>query len=160
MTFDFVHCSSREKGAALSGWVSLSLSPSLSLSLPLSPHKVIQYPLYSTLPGNQLSYKKQKGDKEDGEEEEEEEEEGELGVKGDYRGVGEGEKGEWEGKKGGGGAMEGEVMALPVEVIQRNRLSEEEIRLLPRFSDYSPGHPSNVQYLYTLLTVLYTCMYV
>ena len=33
---------------------------------------------------------------------------------------------------------------LPVQVIERNRLSMAEIRALPRFRDYSPGTPSKV----------------
>ena len=33
---------------------------------------------------------------------------------------------------------------LPVQVIERNRLSVAEIRALPRFRDYSPGAPSKV----------------
>ena len=36
------------------------------------------------------------------------------------------------------------IEPLPVQVIERNRLSVEEIRKLPRFEDYSPGLPSKV----------------
>ena len=37
-----------------------------------------------------------------------------------------------------------EVIPLPPQVIERNRLSEAEIRSLPRFTNYSPGKPSKV----------------
>ena len=33
---------------------------------------------------------------------------------------------------------------LPVQIIERNRLSVAEIRALPRFKDYSPGTPNEV----------------
>jgi len=33
---------------------------------------------------------------------------------------------------------------LPVEVIERNRLTLAEILVLPRFRDYTPGEPSKV----------------
>ena len=36
------------------------------------------------------------------------------------------------------------IEPLPVQVIERNRLSLEEIRKLPRFGDYAPGLPSKV----------------
>lgn len=36
------------------------------------------------------------------------------------------------------------IEPLPVQVIERNRLSLEEIRKLPRFEDYTPGLPSKV----------------
>ncbi|XP_053129943.1 RNA-binding protein 41 isoform X2 [Hemicordylus capensis] len=39
---------------------------------------------------------------------------------------------------------------IPEEEIQRNRLSEGEIRQLPRFSSYHPGQPSEVLYLKNL----------
>lgn len=37
------------------------------------------------------------------------------------------------------------VLALPLQLIQRNRLTTEQIRQLPRFKDYSPGSPSSVR---------------
>ena len=36
------------------------------------------------------------------------------------------------------------IEPLPVQVIERNRLSLEEIRKLPRFGDYAPGLPAKV----------------
>lgn len=36
------------------------------------------------------------------------------------------------------------IEPLPVQVIERNRLSLDEIRKLPRFEDYTPGLPSKV----------------
>ncbi|XP_061454749.1 RNA-binding protein 41 [Rhineura floridana] len=42
------------------------------------------------------------------------------------------------------------VEFVPEEEIQKNRLSEEEIRKIPRFSSYSPGKPSEVLYLKNL----------
>nr|XP_034963715.1 RNA-binding protein 41 [Zootoca vivipara] len=42
------------------------------------------------------------------------------------------------------------VEFIPEEEIRRNRLSEEEIRQIPRFSSYSPGEPSEVLYLKNL----------
>lgn len=39
---------------------------------------------------------------------------------------------------------------LPVQVIERNRLTVAEILALPRFHDYTPGHPSKVCGLYTI----------
>ena len=36
------------------------------------------------------------------------------------------------------------IIFLPPQVIERNRLSEAEIRALPRFNKYSPGEPSKV----------------
>lgn len=37
-----------------------------------------------------------------------------------------------------------DVPPLPIQVIERNRLTEMEIRALPRFKDYTPGTPSKV----------------
>lgn len=37
------------------------------------------------------------------------------------------------------------IIPLPSQVVERNRLSETEIRALPKFSNYSPGEPSKVQ---------------
>lgn len=37
------------------------------------------------------------------------------------------------------------VQALPLQLIQRNRLTTDQIRQLPRFKDYSPGSPSSVR---------------
>ncbi|XP_062997630.1 RNA-binding protein 41 [Elgaria multicarinata webbii] len=42
------------------------------------------------------------------------------------------------------------VEFVPEEEIHENRLSEEEIRKIPRFSSYSPGEPSEVLYLKNL----------
>uniref|UniRef100_A0A6I8MZQ3 RRM domain-containing protein n=1 Tax=Ornithorhynchus anatinus TaxID=9258 RepID=A0A6I8MZQ3_ORNAN len=42
------------------------------------------------------------------------------------------------------------VAFVPEDEIRRNRLSEEEIRKIPRFSSYSPGEPSKVLYLKNL----------
>ncbi|XP_032997917.1 RNA-binding protein 41 [Lacerta agilis] len=42
------------------------------------------------------------------------------------------------------------VEFIPEEDIRKNRLSEEEIRQIPRFSSYSPGEPSEVLYLKNL----------
>ncbi|KAF7237396.1 RNA-binding protein 41 [Varanus komodoensis] len=42
------------------------------------------------------------------------------------------------------------VEFVPEEEICKNRLSEEEIRRIPRFSSYSPGEPSQVLYLKNL----------
>ena len=36
------------------------------------------------------------------------------------------------------------IPPLPVQVIERNRLSLAEILALPRFRDYTPGEPSKV----------------
>ena len=36
------------------------------------------------------------------------------------------------------------VQALPLQLIERNRLTTEQIKKLPRFVDYSPGNPSSV----------------
>ena len=33
---------------------------------------------------------------------------------------------------------------LPIQVIERNRLTEAEIRALPRFRNYQPGPPTKV----------------
>lgn len=38
-----------------------------------------------------------------------------------------------------------EVPVLPEQVILRHRLSVAEIRELPRFHDYQPGHPTKVR---------------
>uniref|UniRef100_UPI00398E8B0E RNA-binding protein 41 isoform X1 n=1 Tax=Pristiophorus japonicus TaxID=55135 RepID=UPI00398E8B0E len=43
-----------------------------------------------------------------------------------------------------------QVEAVPKEEIRRNKLSEEEIRMIPRFSNYNPGQPSRVLYLKNL----------
>ncbi|XP_059833077.1 RNA-binding protein 41 [Hypanus sabinus] len=43
-----------------------------------------------------------------------------------------------------------QVEAVSVEEIRRNKLSEEEIRMIPRFSNYNPGQPSRVLYLKNL----------
>ncbi|XP_069749215.1 RNA-binding protein 41 [Narcine bancroftii] len=43
-----------------------------------------------------------------------------------------------------------QVEAVSIEEIQRNKLSEEEIRMIPRFSNYNPGQPSRVLYLKNL----------
>ena len=55
---------------------------------------------------------------------------------------------------GKGGGVEGcggddddevrDIPPLPLEVLERNSLSEAEIRALPRFADYTPGEPSKV----------------
>ncbi len=37
---------------------------------------------------------------------------------------------------------------LPVQVIERNRLTEAEIRALPRFRNYQPGPPTKVMSYY------------
>nr|XP_028573601.1 RNA-binding protein 41-like [Podarcis muralis] len=42
------------------------------------------------------------------------------------------------------------VEFIPEEEIRKNRLSEEEIRQIPRFSSYSPGEPNEVLYLKNL----------
>uniref|UniRef100_A0A8D0HUE6 RNA-binding protein 41 n=1 Tax=Sphenodon punctatus TaxID=8508 RepID=A0A8D0HUE6_SPHPU len=42
------------------------------------------------------------------------------------------------------------VEFVPEEEIRKNRLSEEEIRNLPKFSSYSPGEPTKVLYLKNL----------
>ncbi|XP_064404701.1 RNA-binding protein 41-like isoform X2 [Halichondria panicea] len=39
---------------------------------------------------------------------------------------------------------------LPIQVIERNRLTEAEIRALPRFRNYQPGPPTKVLYLKNL----------
>ena len=36
------------------------------------------------------------------------------------------------------------VPALPLQVIERNRLTTDQIRKLPRFASYSPGQPTSV----------------
>ena len=36
---------------------------------------------------------------------------------------------------------------LPIQVIERNRLSEAEIAALPRFKGHNPGEPSEVRQL-------------
>ena len=48
---------------------------------------------------------------------------------------------------GGGAGAAATVTApdpLPVQIIERNRLSVAEIRALPRFRDYRPGVPNKV----------------
>lgn len=37
-----------------------------------------------------------------------------------------------------------DVTPLPLQVLERNRLTEVEIRAMPKFSSYSPGNPSKV----------------
>lgn len=37
-----------------------------------------------------------------------------------------------------------DIPPLPLEVLERNRLSETEIRAIPRFANYTPGEPSKV----------------
>lgn len=74
--------------------------------------------LLSLLPGNDAESKESKR-----EEKEEEEEETE-----------------------GGKTKERDMIpALPLQLIQRNRLTTDQIRLLPRFKNYSPGEPSSVR---------------
>jgi hypothetical protein len=36
------------------------------------------------------------------------------------------------------------VQPLPLQLIERNRLTPEQIKKLPRFANYSPGNPSSV----------------
>ena len=53
------------------------------------------------------------------------------------------------GKEGGSEEKETEseesvVQALPLQVIERNRLSIEQLKQLPRFSSYCPGQPTSV----------------
>ncbi|XP_072361534.1 RNA-binding protein 41 isoform X2 [Scyliorhinus torazame] len=43
-----------------------------------------------------------------------------------------------------------QVEAVPKEEIWKNKLSQEEIRMIPRFSNYKPGQPSRVLYLKNL----------
>ncbi|XP_072451235.1 RNA-binding protein 41 isoform X1 [Chiloscyllium punctatum] len=43
-----------------------------------------------------------------------------------------------------------QVEAVPKEQIWKNKLSVEEIRMIPRFSNYNPGQPSRVLYLKNL----------
>ncbi|XP_006889960.1 PREDICTED: RNA-binding protein 41-like [Elephantulus edwardii] len=43
-----------------------------------------------------------------------------------------------------------QIEFVPEDEIQRNRLSEEEIRKIPMFSSYNPGEPSKVLYLKNL----------
>ena len=73
--------------------------------------------------------------------------EGEEG-RGTEKGGGDGgELEEVEKRSGGLGAEKGKgegVPALPLQLIQRNRLSTEQIKQLPRFKDYSPGRPTSV----------------
>ena len=42
------------------------------------------------------------------------------------------------------------IEALPLQVICRHKLSDEEIKSLPRFANHKPGQPSNVLYLKNL----------
>ena len=44
-----------------------------------------------------------------------------------------------------GGAAADMPLPLPVQVIERNRLTLAEILTLPRFRDYRPGEPSKVR---------------
>ena len=46
--------------------------------------------------------------------------------------------------------LQGRVLAVPVEQIERNRLTVDEIRQLDRFKNYTPGTPSKVGYLSVL----------
>jgi hypothetical protein len=39
------------------------------------------------------------------------------------------------------------VQPLPLQLIERNRLTPEQIKKLPRFANYSPGNPSSVLYI-------------
>ncbi len=41
-------------------------------------------------------------------------------------------------------AGEEEAPPLPLQVVERSRLSEGEIKAIPKFKDYSPGEPSKV----------------
>jgi len=42
------------------------------------------------------------------------------------------------------------IEALPLQVIYRHRLSEDEIKSLPRFANHKPGEPTNILYLKNL----------
>ena len=58
---------------------------------------------------------------------------------------GEGEEDGREVEKSSGNIGESEdVPALPLQLIERNRLSTEQIKQLPRFKNYSPGKPTSV----------------
>ena len=46
--------------------------------------------------------------------------------------------------------LQGRVQAVPLEQIERNRLTVDEIRQLDRFKNYTPGTPSKVSYLSVL----------
>jgi hypothetical protein len=46
--------------------------------------------------------------------------------------------------------LDRDVEPIPVEVIERYRLSVDQIKQLPRFKDYSPGEPSPILYLKNL----------
>ena len=46
------------------------------------------------------------------------------------------------------------VPPLPLEVIERNRLTVAEIRALPRFKDHTPGEPNKVHPLAVYLRML------
>ena len=52
------------------------------------------------------------------------------------------------------------IEPLPIQVIERNRLSVAEIRALPRFKDYSPGVPTKVNGLDTQVTNSYCTVYI
>ena len=47
-------------------------------------------------------------------------------------------------KQEAGGGDQRPVEPLPVQVIERHRLSVEQLKALPRFKDYHPGEPSKV----------------
>ena len=51
---------------------------------------------------------------------------------------------EEQGKREDSNRSGGYGLPLPLQVVERNRLSVAEIRALPRFKDYSAGEPSNV----------------
>ena len=51
---------------------------------------------------------------------------------------------EVEKRSGGDFGERGDVPALPLQLIERNRLSTEQIKQLPRFKNYSPGEPTSV----------------
>ena len=42
------------------------------------------------------------------------------------------------------------IEALPLQVIYRHRLSEDEIKSLPRFANHKPGEPTNILHLKNL----------
>lgn len=44
-----------------------------------------------------------------------------------------------------------DIAPLPVEVLERNRLSAAEIRAVPRFTNYAQGEPSKVRFQKYLL---------
>lgn len=42
------------------------------------------------------------------------------------------------------------IEPLPLQVIYRHKLSDDEIKALPRFTNHKPGEPSNILYLKNL----------